>query len=142
MQNAVKAAEWEHSRQQSNTPLHPFIRPPTQAKTIRCEHEFGGADRSLYRQNHDPRDEEGDVRERADDLDRRQQSPREDVDEDGDCEDRPGEEGSVPAFVDVGVIIEDDEALDDGAEEEGWLGTGCNPGKDLCVWISFQTIDF
>ena len=78
-----------------------------------------------------PDEEDGNMRKRADIFDCRQQPAREDVDDNWDGEDGPGEEGAVPALVDVSGVIEDDQALDHGAEEEGGLGAGCDTGEDL-----------
>jgi hypothetical protein len=37
----------------------------------------------------------------------------------------------MPALINIRFIIEDDEALENGALQESNLGTRCNPSKNL-----------
>ena len=49
--------------------------------------------------------------------------PRESgVEEDGEDDGGDGEKGAVPALVNVCLVVEDNEALDDGADEEADAG--------------------
>ena len=37
----------------------------------------------------------------------------------------------MPSFVNVRVVVENDQALDGRTQQEGWLSAGRNPGECL-----------
>jgi hypothetical protein len=55
---------------------------------------------------------------------------KEGVEENGERSDGAGQERTVPAFEDVIRVVEDDQALNLGASQEGGIGSARLPSKD------------